>query len=1152
MSFTHLHVHTQYSILDGMSKIPDLLKRTKELGMEAIAITDHGNMFGVLEFYNTAKKQGVKPILGCEMYVAEESRFEKKGKEDRSGHHLIILAKNKEGYHNLMRLCSIAYREGFYYTPRIDKELLRKYHEGLIVCSACLGGEIPQHILNGNIERAEKAAKEFIDIFGDDYYFELQNHGLPEQQIVNKQLIEFSQKFGVKCIASNDIHFVKDTDKDAHKILVYLNTGKKISDNLQMMYTGEEYLKSPEQMAALFPEYPEAISNTQEILAKIEDFKIQRDPLLPKFGLPEGFTSEMEYLKYLTYEGAKKRWGDPLDEITKNRLDFELSTVERMGFPGYFLIVQDFINEARNIGVLVGPGRGSAAGSAIAYAIGITNIDPIKYDLLFERFLNPERISMPDVDIDFDDAGRERVIKYVVDKYGADQVAQIITFGTMAAKSSIKDVARVLELPLQESNALSNLVPGTPGTSLDKAFKDVSELKDKLENGSKLIKDVLNFAVQLEGSTRSTGTHACGMIIAPDNLMEYVPLSTAKDTDMPVTQYEGTLVESIGLLKMDFLGLKTLSIIKAACDNIYKRHNIKIDIDSIPLDDEKTYELYQEGATIGTFQFESEGMQAHLKNLKPNRFEDLIAMNALYRPGPMEYIPDFINRKHGKESITYDLSEMEEYLKNTYGITVYQEQVMLLSQKLAGFTGGEADTLRKAMGKKQRDVLDKMKPKFIEGATQKGHDAKICEKIWGDWESFAEYAFNKSHSTCYSLVAYQTAYLKAHYPAEYMAAVLTNNISDIKKITFFMDECKRMKLDLLGPDVNESDLDFTVNQKGQIRFGLAAVKGVGEAAVESLIAERQEKGGYQNIFDFVKRSNLRMLNKRCMDSLVKAGAFDSFGVSRSQYLYQKNGETVNFIDNVIAFASKFQQNQQAAQASLFGDTEEDVIMNPAIPTCEPLSSTEQLQFEKEVTGFYLSGHPLNEFKFEIEQFSNVSIPDLKGDLKSLIGRDLKFAGMVTSVVQATDKNGNPFGRFVLEDFDDSIEISLFKEPFLKFKHFFKTGLFVMIRATVQQRYQNAPYELKVVHICLLDEMLEKETKSIELNIALSSVSTTLISDLHTFVTEYKGSCPFTFIIHDTPNMRTLSMPVPKLRVNAPVFIKKLREYHSQISIKIKH
>ena len=938
--FTHLHVHTQYSILDGAAAIKPLLKRAKELGMTALAITDHGNMYGVKEFHDAAEKEGIKPILGCEVYVAGGSRFDKSGKDDR-GDHLILLAKNLEGYHNLSKIVSYAFTEGFYYRPRVDKELLRLYHDGIICCSACLGGELPQAIMRGDMQEARRVVEEFVSIFGEDYYLELQLHqsGIPRideqvyenQKKVNAVLLQLAAEYGVKYICSNDVHFIMADDAPAHDRLICLNTGRDLDDPNRMRYTWQEYLKSEEEMAALFPDHPEALATTAEIAGKVEEYSLEHKPLMPNFPIPDDFdvpldqlketfrkkikdeavlaeidrctdsldevvgrhpelsdqltiAKQFRYLEHLTYKGAERRYGTLSDAVRK-RIEYELSTIEWMGFPGYFLIVWDFIRAAREMGVSVGPGRGSAAGSVVAYSLTITNIDPMKYDLLFERFLNPDRISLPDVDVDFDEDGRADVLHYVVEKYGSKRVAQIVTFGTMAPKAAIKDVARVQKLPLSESNRISKLVPEKPGTTFAKAYKEVPELVKEKESDNPLIRDTMKYAEKLEGSVRQTGVHACGVIIGQDDLEKFAPMAIAKDAELNVVQYEGKLVESVGLIKMDFLGLKTLSIIKDALENIESTTGSRPDIDAIPLDDPLTYDLYSRGETTGLFQFESPGMKKHLRNLKPNRFEDLIAMNALYRPGPMEYIPNFIARKHGLEPVTYEIPDMEEYLKDTYGITVYQEQVMLLSQKLAGFTGGEADTLRKAMGKKKRDVLDKMKPKFIEGAKKNGHDPKICEKIWGDWEAFASYAFNKSHSTCYAYVSYQTAYLKAHYPAEFMAALLSRNLSDIKKISFFMDECKRMGLSVLGPDVNHSKIRFSVDEGGNVRFGLAAIKGVGESAVQNIIDTRKEGGPFKSVYDFVERVNLQTVNKKTLENLVLGGAFDAISdLPRSAYL----------------------------------------------------------------------------------------------------------------------------------------------------------------------------------------------------------------------------------------------------------------------------
>ncbi len=886
--FTHLHVHTQFSILDGAAKIPSLIGTAKSFGMDALAITDHGNLYGVLKFFAEAKKQKIKPILGCEIYVAARTRFDKVDKIDRSGYHLILLAKNKKGYQNLTKLSSLGFIDGFYYTPRIDKELLKKYSEGLIASSACLGGEVPAAIMKSGESRAEQVLLEYLEIFGEDFYLEMQDHGLPEQKSVNEVLVKLAEKHNVKLIASNDVHFVKKEDFEAHRILICLNTGKDLDDPSGMHYSGEEYLKSPDEMAEIFKDHPEALSNTREIVDKVEDYNILSDKIiLPNFPLPEPFKTEDDYLRHLTYEGAKKLYPEITEEI-QQRLDFELSVIAQMGFPGYFLIVQDFIAAARKMMVIVGPGRGSAAGSAVAYCTGITNIDPIRYNLLFERFLNPERVSMPDIDIDFDDEGRDKVLDYVVDKYGKEKVAQIVTFGTMAAKLAIRDVARVIKLPLPDADRLAKLVPEKPGISLAAAYKEVKELYDIKKSGEDLEKKTLVFAETLEGSARHTGTHACGVIIGPDDLMNHVPLSTAKDSELPVTQFEGKLVESVGILKMDFLGLKTLSIIKDAIHNIKIRHDVTIDIDKIPLDDEQTFELYQKGETIGTFQFESEGMRMYLKDLKPTNIEDLIAMNALYRPGPMGYIPVYIDRKHGREKVNYPHELLEEILTPTYGIMVYQEQIMQTAQIMAGFSLGKADILRRAMGKKKKDIMAEQAVEFIKGAEEKGISKEKAEEVFQIMERFAEYGFNRSHSAAYSIIAYQTAYLKAHYPAEYMAAVLTHNLNDIKKIKFFIDECLRQHIDVLGPNINESSLNFTVNDKGEVLFGMAAIKGVGGAAVKNIMEERDERGQFTSIFDFSQRINLRAVNRKSMEALALAGAFDAFeGSHRAQYFLQR-------------------------------------------------------------------------------------------------------------------------------------------------------------------------------------------------------------------------------------------------------------------------
>jgi DNA polymerase III subunit alpha len=965
-NFTHLHVHTQYSILDGASNIKNLIAKVKKDGMTALAITDHGNMFGVKEFFNEARAQNIKPIIGCEAYVAEKSRFEKTGKDDRSGHHLILLARNHTGYKNLVKLVSKSYTEGFYYKPRIDKELLREYRDGLIVCSACLGGEVPQALMNKNAEEAEKIILEFKALFGNDYYLELQRHpsGDPEidreildnQNKVNTHLVNLAEKHNINLIASNDVHFINAQDAGAHDRLICLNTGKDIDDPSRLRYTRQEYLKTTEEMYTLFSDIPRALENTMEIAGKVESYELDSLPVMPDFSIPEGFTNEDDYLKHLSYEGAKKRYKVITDEI-RGRIEFELSVIKKMGFPGYFLIVQDFLRAAREMGVSVGPGRGSAAGSVVAYCNFITDVDPVRYNLLFERFLNPDRISMPDIDIDFDEDGRELVLQYVIEKYGKDRVAQIITFGTMAAKMAIRDVARVQKLPLQQADKLAKLVPERAGITLKKAYKEVKELMDARKSGADDIKQTLEYAETLEGSVRHTGLHACGIIISKNELSDHIPVCTSKDTDLLVTQYDGSHVESVGMLKMDFLGLKTLSIIKDAIEAIGKSKGETVDFTKTGLDDQKTYELFSRGETTAVFQFESPGMKKHLKDLKPNRLEDLIAMNALYRPGPMEYIPKFIKRKHGREPITYEVPAMEKYLDDTYGITVYQEQVMLLSQELAGFSGGQADSLRKAMGKKKKQEMDKLHELFTAGCVKNGYEEKIIKKIWADWEAFAQYAFNKSHSTCYALIAYQTAWLKANYPAEFMAAVLSRNISDIKKITIFMDECRRMDIQVLGPDINDSELKFTVNKKGNIRFGLGAIKGVGGSGVEKLIEERNNNGPFADIFDFAQRVSLHSVNKRALEALAAAGAFDEFGEIKRYQFFATDPKGTSFIESLIRYGSRIQADKVTPQGNLFGDSPGLQYPKPVIPIAQEWTKVEKLNRERELIGIFLSAHP---------------------------------------------------------------------------------------------------------------------------------------------------------------------------------------------------
>ena len=1140
--FTHLHVHTQYSILDGAANVSKLISKAKEYGMDSLAITDHGNMYGVSDFFIKAKAQGIKPIIGCEIYVARESRFQKKGKPDRSGYHLILLAKNKEGYHNLSKLSSLGFIEGFYYTPRIDKEILKKYSRGLIACSACLGGEIPSAIINSGIEKAEEVLREHLEIFGEDFYLELMRGGHPEQETVNNVLLELSKKYNVKVIATNDVHFINKEDYEAHHILICLNTGKFFDDEGGMHYKGTEYLKSPEEMAELFSDIPEAITNTREVVDKIEEFDIlEKNVILPVFPLPEGFDSEDEYLKHLAYEGAKNLYPELSEEIIK-RLDYELSVIKDMGFAGYFLIVQDFIAAARNLNVIVGPGRGSAAGSAVAFCTQITNIDPIKYNLLFERFLNPDRVSMPDIDIDFDDEGREKVLKYVIDKYGEDRVAQIVTFGTMAARLSIRDVARVLRLPLPEADKLAKLVPERPGITLKKAYQEVKELSEARKKGSELVKKTLNFAETLEGSARHTGTHACGVIIGREKLVNYIPLSTAKDSELSVTQYEGKLVESVGMLKMDFLGLKTLSIIKDAIENIRLKHGVEIDINKIPLDDEKTFKLYQEGNTIGTFQFESEGMRSYLKNLKPTNIEDLIAMNALYRPGPMDFIPLFIDRKHGKEKVEYPHVMLENILKPTYGIMVYQEQIMQTAQIMGGFTLGEADLLRRAMGKKKMEIMEKQKVVFIAGAEKKGIDKENAAKVFQVMQKFAEYGFNRSHSAAYSVISYQTAYLKAHYTAEYMASVLTHNLKDIKKITFFIDESKRQGISVLGPDINESVNNFIVNKNGEIRFGMAAVKGVGEAAVNSLIQERNKKGFFINIFDFTKRVNLRTVNKKSLESLAMAGAFDSFNnTHRAQYFHRESSDDTIFLEKILKHASNYQSQKNSMQISLFGDEDESFSSDIELPKCEHWSKLQQLKFEKEVTGFYMSGHPLDNFKLEIKSFCNISISAINKNFNQLKNKTIIFAGIVTSVAHKTTKNGNPFGTFIIEDFSDSFNIALFGDSYIKNKNYIENeGYALLIKARIQEkRYDEKSLELKVLDIQLLPDAIEKFSREITLKFDLMDITDDIISKLSESIKANPGKCILNFCLTDNTEKKSLRLKPRLSMVNPIKFIKSI-------------
>ena len=1209
--FIHLHVHTYYSILDGQSPVEKLVDKAVANGMRGMAITDHGNMFGVKELYNYCnkingklKEQGkepFKPIFGCEMYVARRTKADRvKEKGDAGGYHLIVLAKNYHGYKNLIKLVSRAWVDGFYSKPRTDRADLEKYHEDLIVCSACIAGEVPAKILKGDIPGAREAIEWYKSIFGDDYYLELQRHEVkdpnqranretfPLQQRANKELIKLAKEYGIKVVCTNDCHFVDQENAEAHDHLLCLSTGKELNDPTRMLYSKQEWFKTREEMNEIFADVPEALSNTLEILDKVETYSIDHSPIMPFFPIPEEFGTEEEtrkrispeelfrefttdengkeimsheeaekkikklggidklyrikfeadYLAKLAYDGAKRLYGEPLTDEVYERIKFELHIMKTMGFPGYFLIVQDFINSAEDeLGVMVGPGRGSAAGSVVAYCLGITKIDPIKYDLLFERFLNPDRISLPDIDTDFDDDGRGKVLEWVEDKYGHDKVAHIITYGTMATKNSIKDVARVEKLPLDISNRLCKAIPDKLPDglkmNLTNAIKCVPELREAEASANPQMANTIKYAKMLEGTVRGTGIHACGTIICRDAISDWVPVSTAEDKSDPghkllATQYDGHVIEETGLIKMDFLGLSTLSIMKETVENIRLTHDgFTLDLDTIPIDDELTYKLYQEGRTIGTFQFESAGMQKYLRELRPTVFEDLIAMNALYRPGPMDYIPSFIARKNGKEPITYDIPCMEKYLKDTYGITVYQEQVMLLSRQLADFTRGESDALRKAMGKKKKAIVDAMKPKFIEGGKKNGHDPKVLEKIWGDWEKFASYAFNKSHATCYSWVAYQTAYLKAHYPAEFMAGNMSRCLNDITKITKLMSECQAMNIPCLGPNVNESEQKFSANKKGEVRFGLSAIKGMGEAAAINIIAERHKNGQYKDIFDFVQRVNLSAVNRKAMESLALSGGFDSFGIRREQY-FASNAKGDTFVETLLRYGQVYQSEQSSMQNSLFGDMGGVEIQTPPVPDCEAWSTMELLKRERELVGIYLSAHPLDDYAVVLNHMCNLHCPQIgrEMDKKAFASiEELTFGGIVTSVSQRWTKNNKPFGIVTIEDFEGQGELALFGEDWTKWQSMLQEEYHIYITAQCVQRFRNNPdaYDMVIKKIEFLSDVKEKSIEKFTVYMDATMFNDAQLTDLETTLKNSTGNVPLYINIHDAKNNTNIQL-----------------------------
>lgn len=1260
-NFVHLHVHSQYSLLDGQASIKALVDKAVADGMKGIALTDHGSMFGIKEFYNYVKKKNApingeikqlnkkiialhkeglsdespeidnikkaivekkkslfKPIIGCEMYVARRGLKSKDGKFDQSGYHLVVLAKNKTGYHNLIKLVSKAWTEGFYMRPRTDRAELEKYKEGLIVSTACLGGEIPKKITQGKLSEAEEAVQWFKSTFGDDFYLELQRHkatipranheAYPLQVNVNKHMLELSQKYGVKLICTNDVHFVDEAHAEAHDRLICLSTGRDLDDPKRMLYTKQEWMKTQAEMNEVFSDIPEALSNTLDILNKVEFYSIDHAPIMPTFEIPQAFGTEETYrqkyseqdlydeftqdengkvvlskeegeskierlggydklyrikleadfLKKLTYDGAVIKYGDPLSDEVKERLNFELYIMKTMGFPGYFLIVQDFIKAAeQELGVSVGPGRGSAAGSAVAYCLGITKIDPIQFDLLFERFLNPDRISLPDIDVDFDDDGRGEVLRWVTDKYGQEKVAHIITYGTMATKLAIRDVARVQKLPLSEADRLAKLIPDRipdKKINLQNSINFVPELQAAEASSDPLVRDTIKYAKMLEGNVRGTGVHACGTIICRDDITDWVPVSTATDKEtgekMLVTQYEGSVIEDTGLIKMDFLGLKTLSIIKEAVANVKESCGVELDIEKISFKDEKTYKLYSDGRTIGTFQFESAGMQKYLRELQPSTFEDLIAMNALYRPGPMDYIPDFIDRKHGRKPIEYDIPIMEKYLKDTYGITVYQEQVMLLSRLLANFTRGESDALRKAMGKKLKDQLDVLKPKFITGGKTNGHDPKVLEKIWGDWEKFASYAFNKSHATCYSWLAYQTAYLKANYPSEYMAAVMSRNISNISEITKLMDECKAMGIKVLGPDVNESNLKFTVNKDGNVRFGLGAVKGVGENAVKSIVEERNKRGPFKDVFDLVQRVNLNACNKKNMENLALAGALDEFKVKREQYFAEMNTGDESFMESLMRYGNKYQADQEMTMNSLFGGDNAVEIATPEIPEAEAWGDLELLNKERELVGIYLSAHPLDDYSVILNYVCNTKMTELD-DKDALVGREITMGGIVTSVRRGMTRNNNPFGIAKIEDYSGSAELPFFGKDWINFQGYIHEGMLLFIKARCQPRQWNPDQlELKVTSIELLTDVKDDLINTITIQIPLEELNSSLIAELSDLTKRSKGTTELYFKVTDKEANQFLDFHSNSIKISVGKELIALLNERSELSFQI--